>query len=396
MNSTPSSSLYPLRIAVVGCGILAHATHLPNILANDQCRLAVCCDTDEKILRECREKFGAPHTTRDFREAVNRPDVDAIVLATTEHFRVPVVEAAAKAGKPVYTEKPLAASWEDSCRIRDLVVNSGIPFCVGHNRRCSPAMVEAQRIFSEHMRDPKPCLWRFNREGEERIDLGASDGVAGMSIRINDDWHSWKAVHMGGQNAEIGLLLSELTHFVDIACWFMQSEPLDVMTVSTSVLQHQVTIRFAGGQLASIMSNANGSFGYPKELYEAMGHGAVVAVDHMLEIRTAGIEGAPLHKTYPMKGDRHPNVGTEGGLLGWLKKKREACGDAEASGNPLLSFAAEPDKGHSRMLSEFVREIRGERGPVSPVTDGLRATQICFAAVKSLREERIVRLEEIK
>jgi len=397
MNSiTDTSTSNPVRFAVVGCGILAQSIHIPNIVASDQCQLAMCCDTDENILRECREKFQAKHTTRDFLEAVNHPEVDAIVLATTEHFRVPVIEAAAKAGKAVYTEKPVAATWADACRIQELVTESGIPFCVGHNRRCSPAMVEAQRIFSEHMRHPQPCPWRFNREGDRRIDLGEADGVAGMSIRINDDWYSWKAVHMRGQNAEIGLLLSEITHFADIACWFLEAEPVDVMTMSTSILQQQVSIRFSGGQLASIVDIANGTFGYPKELYEAMGQGAAVVVDHMVEIRTAGIAGAPLHKTYPLAADRHPQVGVEGGLPGWLKKKAAACEEAAETGDVLRQFGPEPDKGHRRMLAEFVREIRGERGPVSPVSDAMRATKICFAAVKSFREKRIVRVDEIK
>jgi predicted dehydrogenase len=385
----------PVRFAVVGCGLMARGTHLPNIVSSSCTELTVCCDMDENALRECQAKFHAPCITRDFHEAVNHPEVDAVIIATTESFRVPIIEAAARARKPVYTEKPLAANWDDAKRIGKLVSDSGIPFCVGHNRRCSPAMVDAQKIFSEHMQNPKPCIWRFNREGDKRINLGAIDGVAAMSIRINDDWHSWKAVHMQGQNAEIGLLLSEMTHFVDVACWFMEAEPVDVMTVATNILMHQVSIRFDGGQLVSIMSSANGSFGYPKELYEAMGHGGVVGVDHMLEVRTAGIEGAPLRKTYPMVGDLHTLVGEEGGLLGWLKKKRAACDEAAAAGDPLRSFTANPDKGHQRMLDEFVREIRGEREAVSPVVDALRATRICLAAVQSLREKRVVRVEEI-
>jgi predicted dehydrogenase len=58
-------------------------------------------------------------------------------------------------------------------------------------------------------------------------------------------------------------------------------------------------------------------------------------------------------------------------------------------------FTAEPDKGHRRMLQEFIREIRGERGPVCPVSDAVTATRICLAAAKSYIEKRPVMMVEI-
>ncbi|MFV0416126.1 MAG: hypothetical protein ACK5NG_07130, partial [Chthoniobacterales bacterium] len=98
-------------------------------------------------------------------------------------------------------------------------------------------------------------------------------------------------------------------------------------------------------------------------MLEAIGQGGVVACEHMLEVRTGGIAGAPAVTCYPMLDDRHPEIGKEGGLHGWLEKKRTACQEAAESGDMTKQFAAEPDKGHQRMLTEFVREIRGERSP---------------------------------
>ena len=383
-----------INFAVIGAGLLARAAHIPNILGMQDATLHTCCDLDDKALQECARLAPGVRLSKDFRAVINDPAVDALVVATTENFRLPVIEEIAKARKPAYCEKPLAKNLDEALQIQRLVQESGIPFCVGHNRRCSPALVDAQRIFSSHMKDPKPCPWRYYREETGRIKLEHEDGLAGIAIIINDDWRSWKAVHMEGQNAEIGLLLSENTHFVDVACWFLQAEPVEVTTVFSGVLLHQVTIKFEGGHLASIMSCANGSFGYPKEFYQAMGRGGVVVVDHMLEVRTAGIEGAPLIQTYPMLGDKHPEIGTEGGHHGWLKKKNAACQAAAKSGRSLDQFTAEPDRGHARMLSEFVREIRGERPPVSPVENAVRALRICLASVKSKRENRPVSLKD--
>lgn len=384
-----------IGFAVIGCGMLARQTHLPHIASAPGLSLEVCCDVSEEGLAACAP-FAPGRLTRDFRDAVADPRVDAIVLATTEAFRVPVVEEAARAGKPVYSEKPLADTLENARQIHRLVEQSGISFCVGHNRRCSPAMVEAQRIFSEHARNPRTNPWRFEREGWREMEVGPRPGAPLVSIRINDDWKSWKSVHLSSPlNREYGLVLTELTHFADLANWFIGGAAKSVCAAGEGVLNHAVNIHYENGGLAVIAACATGSFGYPKELLEAMGHAGVVSVDHMLEVRTAGIAGAPPVTQFPMLGDRHPGAGRQGGLHGWLEKKAAACAEAVEQGNPMLQFTAEPDKGHARMLGEFAREIRGERPPVCTVDSAIRAMEICLAAVRSIETGRSVKISEI-
>lgn len=385
-----------ISFGVIGCGILARSMHLPNLQALSGARLQVGCDVDEASLSICQRDFGPVEIERDFRKVINDPKVDALIVATGEGFRIPIYEAAVAAGKPVYTEKPLAASLKDATRSLELWEHSGIPFCVGHNRRCSPAMVRAAGIFHEHMDNPQPNGWRFQREGWQDIDVKGQDGVPSVAIRINDDWQSWKSVHLTGENAEYGLLLGEMTHFVDLARLFLRSEAKRVFTMHNGILNHVVSIEFENQAMVSISMFSNGSFGYPKELLEATGAGAVVVCDHMLEVRTAGIRAQAATETFSLLKDRHPQVGQEGGLHGWLQKRRVAEEEAVLSGNPMDQFTAEPDKGHARMLKEFVREIRGERAPVSPVRDAYEVTRICLAAVKSAREQRVVEISEVR
>ena len=386
----------PLNFAVVGCGMLARQTHLPNLVALDDATLHTCCDINEANLA-ATEMFGPRKLTHDFRKAIEDPEVDAIILATTETFRVPVVEAAARAGKPVFTEKPLADTLAAALEIQRLVETSGIPFCVGHNRRCSPAMVDARETFVAHLREPAAAPWRYQREGWEKIPVGLDDASPVVSIRINDDWRSWKSVHTENElNRSAGLILSEGTHFADLATWFLDDEPISVFCAGQGLLNHAVIIRYRHGGLANIVMASTGSMAYPKELLEAIGGAAIVAVDHMLEVRTAGIASSPAVTRYPMLGDRHPDVGREGGLHGWLAKRGVACEEAALKGDPMLQFTAEPDKGHRRMLQEFIHEIRGERGPVCPVASAVVAARTCLAAAKSLQTGRTVELSEVE
>lgn len=385
----------PLNFAVIGCGMLARQVHLPNLTAMEEGTLHTCCDLNAANLDACRA-FQPEKLTTDFQAAIADPAVDALIVATTETFRLPIVEAAARAGKPVYSEKPLADTLENALAIQRLVEEHQLPFCVGHNRRSSPAMQDAREIFVTHARNPRSPAWRYERPGWETMDVGSDPGAPVVAIRINDDWKSWKAVHLQNDlNRKVGLILSEGTHFVDLANWFIESEPVRVFCTGQGVLNHALIIHYANGAMATITMAATGSFAYPKELLEAMGHGGVVVSDHMLEVRTAGIEGVPAVKRYPMLNDRHPGVGTAGGLHGWLEKRRAACEEAARAGDPLLQFTAEPDKGHRRMVTEFIREIRGERPPVCPVADAVTATRVCLAAAKSYLENRTVSVSEI-
>ncbi len=383
----------PLPFVVIGCGAMARGSHLPTIAGSPNMRLHACCDASPEALAFCRERFRPARLHTDWREAVADPDVRAICLATTEKLRLPVIRAAAEHGKAVYTEKPIARTLAEAYAIRDAVRASGLSFCIGHNRRASPAMEDAHRIFRAHMEAPQPCPWRWEREAQ-RPPL-REDGVAGMSVRINDDWHSWKSWVFDREQAPHGPLLFEMTHFTDLCNWFLAAEPVEVVALEAGMLNHGVVVRYATGEVATLSLSANGTFGYPKELYEMFGHGAAVVVDHMVEIRTVGITGAPAHRSYPLLGDRYPDVGREGGLSGWLAKRRAACDEAARLGDPLLAQAGNPDKGHARMLERFVEQIRGG-AEVCGIDAAILATEVSFAAIEAARRRSAVTLAEIR
>jgi len=374
--------------------MLARSQHLPNLTASSNARLQAICDVNETSLRECAEQFAPPLVFRDYREAIAHPDVDAICLATTGKLRLPVIETAAAARKPVYTEKPLARTLDEVYAIQRVVQASGIPFCIGHNRRSSPAMLEAHRLFRRHMEHPQPCPWRYDREGNAGTRL-PEDGVAGISVRINDDWYSWKSWAFDQEQAPHGPMLFEMTHFTDLCNWFLAAEPVEVSAMESGMLNHSVSIRYRTGELATIMMCANGTFGYGKELYELMGNGGFLAIDHMVEIRTAGMAGVAPTMTFPVVHDRHPHIGTQGGMAGWLEKKRAACDEATAAGQPELIFTAEPDKGHAAMIDRFSDQIRGRGPEVCGVEAAVLATRVAMAAVRSTAERRPVAMDEV-
>ena len=383
----------PVNFAVIGCGALAQGAHIPNIVKSEKAILHTCCDISDEMLKICQETYGTLNISKDWEAVVADPEVEAICLATTEKLRLPVIALAIKYNKPVYVEKPLARSMEEIYEIQKIVNESGIPFCVGHNRRNSPAMIEAHRIFRNQMENPQECEWRWEREGDDRPHRD-EDGIAAMSCRINDDWYSWTNWVFDKEQAPHGPMLFEMTHFTDLCNWFLASEPVEVFAMETGMLNHAVTIKYAGGEIATLSLFANGSFGYPKELYEMMGNGCVVACDHMCEVRTAGIKDVPTKIIYPFQRDIQPEIGTQGGVSGWREKKAAGSQEFLKGEDFMVQFPAPPDKGHAHAINRFVDEINGG-DMVCGVDDAVLASRVAFAAIKSSNERRIVKLSEI-
>lgn len=72
---------------------------------------------------------------RDFRELIAREDIDAVVVATPDHWHVPITIEAVKAGKDVYVEKPLGVSFEQDCALREAIRRYGAIFQYGTQQR---------------------------------------------------------------------------------------------------------------------------------------------------------------------------------------------------------------------------------------------------------------------
>jgi predicted dehydrogenase len=100
-----------LNFAIIGLNSRAYA-HLSSLKANTSAaRISHVCDVDSNILRKfadrARQETGeAPATDEDFRRILELKDVDAITIATPDHWHTPMAIAALQAGKHVYVEKP--------------------------------------------------------------------------------------------------------------------------------------------------------------------------------------------------------------------------------------------------------------------------------------------------
>jgi predicted dehydrogenase len=113
LNNSAAVNLTPVRLGFIGVGIrgtllMEAAAGIPGV------EVKVAADCYKGHLDAARELISpAPDTTGDYRAVLARPDVDAVVIATPDHWHLPMTQEALAAGKHVYIEKPMTHRWED-------------------------------------------------------------------------------------------------------------------------------------------------------------------------------------------------------------------------------------------------------------------------------------------
>ncbi|WP_460067474.1 Gfo/Idh/MocA family oxidoreductase [Streptomyces sp. YKOK-I1] len=130
MTSSP-----PLAVGLIGTGRMGsfHAETLARRLPG--VRLAALADPAPGAARRLGERLGCSTAHTDVGELLADPKIDAVVIATPARTHADLVEAAARAGKAVYCEKPMATTLADADRAIGAAEKAGVPLQVGFNRR---------------------------------------------------------------------------------------------------------------------------------------------------------------------------------------------------------------------------------------------------------------------
>ena len=127
-----------LRVGVLGCGPIAQMAHFDACRKARNTELYAICDAAEDLL----EKMAAVHEPAvaycDYADMLADPRVEAVVVATSDPFHVPLSLEAVAAGKHVLVEKPLGTSVEECEELRTRVREAGVTLQVGNNWRFDP------------------------------------------------------------------------------------------------------------------------------------------------------------------------------------------------------------------------------------------------------------------
>jgi predicted dehydrogenase len=231
-----------LNIALIGYGFMGRAHS--NAYRQAACffdipfdlNLKVVCGRNQTKLDRMASDWGWEGTATNWEQVVTRPDIDAVDICTPNYLHEPIATAAAKAGKIVLCEKPLANSVEEAERMT--AAARDVPTMVWFNYRRVPAVALARQLIEE------------GRLGQ----IYHYRGLYLQSWGLNPpDIEAWRFNPAEAGSGAIGDLLS---HSLDLATWL--NGPLDRICASVRAF---VTGRKVDDAVTLLADFRNGSMG---------------------------------------------------------------------------------------------------------------------------------------
>jgi predicted dehydrogenase len=136
-----------VNLAFIGCGIRRHR-QIPAFLERGDVRVAAVCDVSASRAQAARNLVeenggGRPEVYSDFRHVLDCAEVDAVVIATPEHWKCLITRLACEAGKDVYVEKPLALTIGEGRRMVEAARKHGRIVMIGTQQRSMDCYREA-------------------------------------------------------------------------------------------------------------------------------------------------------------------------------------------------------------------------------------------------------------
>ncbi len=124
-----------VRIGLIGAGNIAQNAHIPSYLKQADAELVAVCDLKPQRAKEVADKYHMKHAVKDYHELVALDDVDAVSICTWNNAHAGAALAAAKAGKHILCEKPMAMTVEEANAMKKAVKESGVTFMMGFVNR---------------------------------------------------------------------------------------------------------------------------------------------------------------------------------------------------------------------------------------------------------------------
>lgn len=334
-----------LRVGIIGLGRLGsrHARHLAFEISGEY--LVAACALDDDQLAWAREKLGVPNTYKDYKEMINKENLDAIFIVTPTPLHPEMTIYALNHGLHVFCEKPLSTKLEDLPEMVKCIKDHPNQLTqIGFMRRYDDSLNYAKKLVDEGKLGHILYLRSYG-----------IDPISGMKSFMNFATNA----DSGGPFVDMNI------HDIDLIRWFTGSEPVQVYGLVHNIAAPELNkihdyetgvaqLKLASGAIATVVAGRSAAHGNQVE-FEIMGDKGWIRVGE------------------------HP------------EKNYVTIFDNEGVVRPSIqSFGERFNKAFIDEVQDFINNIKTGSKPRSNIDDAVKALKVAKACQESADEGKLV------
>ena len=334
-----------VAVGIIGCGEVTSKSTAPAFDEAERVRIGMVMDVVEWAAEDLGKRYGVPYTT-NLKELLSNPDIDFVYISTPHHLHAPLTIEAARAGKHVIVEKPIAVNLEQADAMIAECKENRVKLSTCFPGRYLPEVEKAKDLVNKGLIGEIIGI-RIANMGIKP----AGYWMGGYTGRVKSDWRASKEKSGGG------ILIMNSVHDIDFMRYITGLEAKRIYseygTFSTAVKVEdfiEVIIRYTNGAIGIIEASSC-------------------------------LEEAPRSRS--IRGNRI--YGSEGEIIAsnplWIRTTRNTeIGEA----NKWHEMMLERKYGHvTRFVEKFVEAILSGKTPPVTGEDGRKALEIIIAAYES-------------
>ena len=339
-----------LKFAIIGCGRISYK-HVEGLVNNkEEAVLVATCDIDIEKANAKRDEYiekmeenVTVNTYTDYKEMLEKEDIDVVTIATESGYHPEIAIYAMKKGKHTVVEKPMALSIDDANEMIKVAKENNVKLAICHQNRFNKPIQQLRKAMDEG---------RFGR---------LVNGTARILWNRNEGYYK-QAPWRGTWRLDGGTLMNQCIHNIDLLQWMMGGEIDTVYAQCDNFLRDieaedfgAILVRFKNGAIGIIEGTA---CVFPKNLEETL---SVFG-----EKGTVAIGGLAVNK---------------------IETWRFEDGEENEEEEILKAQEGDPDsvygKGHTPLFKNVIDAINNDVEPLINGEQGKRAMSIILAAYKS-------------
>jgi UDP-N-acetyl-2-amino-2-deoxyglucuronate dehydrogenase len=337
-----------IKVAVVGCGRIS-ANHFKSITQHQQdLQLVAVCDSDPQIAALHAERYQVPAYS-DYELMLSMSDCDLVCLCSPSGLHSGQTVAAARHGRHVMTEKPMATRWKDGLNMVAACDAANVRlFVVKQNRRNHTLQILKRAV--EEKRFGQIYLVHLN--------------IFWTRPQEYYDSSSWR----GTWEMDGGAFMNQASHYVDLLDWLIG--PVSDVQAMTATLGRDIEVEDTGVMNVRWRNGALGSMSVTMLTYPQNMEGSITVIGEKGTVRIGGIAVNKIeHWQFAENKDYDQDIG-----------------QISYHTSSVYGF------GHPLYYQNVIDVLRGRAEPETDGREGLKSLEILIACYLSARDRRTVSL----